>query len=187
MSACSANRGLIDALPPFSVRVCRIGEERTTARRTTIGILAAGVVGLAGCGGGTQFANQPRPPTPIDLSVYIDDAKVSVSPHSVGAGPVVFIVTNQASKTESLTIAPAGRATQPLATTGPISPQATAQVSVDLSSPGNYTVAAGGSVTPGKTEAALATQQAPLPSSIQSASLHIGPKRPNGSNALLQP
>jgi hypothetical protein len=146
-------------------------------RRTTIGILAASALGVCGCGSGTTFANQPRPPTPVDLTVYINSARVSVSPSSVGAGPVIFIVTNQASQTESLGIQPAGGGSQ-IATTGPINPQATTEVTVDLSR-GDYTVS---TQTTGSSQAAQTN-----PSSIQPATLHIGPARPSASNVLLQP
>ena len=63
----------------------------------------------------------------------------------------MFIVTNQASKTESLTIHPSGNPGLPLASTGPINPQATAQVTVDLHGPRNYTISASKA---GATEAA---------------------------------
>jgi hypothetical protein len=146
-------------------------------RSTTFAILLASALAVSACGGGTTFANKPRPPTPVNLTVYINDARVSVSPSSVGAGPVVFIVTNAASDTETLTVrAPGGGS---LANTGPINPQATAQVIVDFRDPGDYTVSTG---KPGTTQAAQAA-----PSSIQSATLHIGASRPSGSNALLQP
>ncbi|MGA2924384.1 MAG: hypothetical protein ABSG43_00105 [Solirubrobacteraceae bacterium] len=74
---------------------------------------------------------------------------------------MILTATNQAGGPESLTIAPAGGA--PLASSGPISPQATAQVQVDLS-PGTYRVAAGAAAT-----------------------LHVGRPRPSASGALLQP
>ena len=35
------------------------------------------------CGGGSTFANKPRPATPVNLTVYINNARVSVSPSSV--------------------------------------------------------------------------------------------------------
>ena len=81
-----------------------------------------------------SFANDPRPPSPVNLSVYIDNSRVSLSPQSVGAGPVVFIVTNQADKSESLAIVHKGRTSiaDALADTGPINPQATAQVKVNF-------------------------------------------------------
>ena len=145
-------------------------------RTTRIGMLAISLI-AAGCGG-ARFANRPAPPTPINLSVYIDDARVSVSPSAIGAGPVVFVVTNQATHAESLMILRSGGSVA-LADTGPISPQATAQVTVNLAVPGTYRVSTGPN---GSSEAAIAT-----PSSIRPAFIQIGPSRPSGSNALLQP
>jgi hypothetical protein len=145
----------------------------------TFGTLAGIAVTLSACGtsGGT-FANKPRPATPINLSVYINNARVSVSPASVGAGPVVFLVTNAANRTESITIQTPG-GSQTLANTGPINPQTTAQVTVDFQSPGDYTVA---------TDRSAATQaQQAAPNAIQPATLHIGRARPSASNQLLQP
>jgi hypothetical protein len=148
-------------------------------RRITTGTLLLSSV-LVGCGSsGGHFANRPRPPSPINLTVYVNDHRVSVSPSSVGAGPIVFIVTNQASRSESLRISPSGNpSAQPLADTSPISPQATAQVTVNVV-PGEYTVAASGG---GATEAAAA-----VPSGIQPALLHIGRARPSASGQLLSP
>ncbi len=146
-------------------------------RRATIGILALGAFSLQGCGGGSHFANNPRPPTPVDLTVYINNSRVLVSPSSVGAGPVIFIITNQSSQAESLTIQSSSGG-KPLASTAPINPQATSEIQVNFT-PGNYTMMTG---NPGTTDASQAT-----PSSIQSASLYIGPQRQNGNNVLLQP
>jgi hypothetical protein len=148
-------------------------------RRTKLASLTVTALAVAGCGSGSHFANKPRPATPINLTVYVSDNRVSVSPDSVGAGQVVFIVTNQASKTESLSIQPAGEPNRSLASTGPINPQATAQVTVDLHEPGDYTIAAG--KTAG-TQAQLAN-----PSDIHPGRLHIGQPRASASNALLQP
>jgi hypothetical protein len=147
-------------------------------RKTTIGILGSAALALAGCGGGTTFANQPRPPAPINVTVYVNNHRVSVSPASVGAGPVVFIVTNQAGNAESLAIAASGSGSQQLADTGPINPQGTAEISVDFT-PGTYTVSTGGNAT---TEAALSSAPG-----IQPASLRVGAARASASNQLLEP
>lgn len=143
-------------------------------------MLALTVAVVAGCGsGGGHFANLPRPPSPVNVTVYINDQRVSISPTSVGAGPVVFLVTNQASQAESVNILPAGvSAGQALAQTGPISPQATDQITVNLGR-GDYSVATGPT---GATEATRAT-----PGGITPAPLHIGKQRPSGSNQLLNP
>jgi hypothetical protein len=145
-------------------------------RTARIGTFAATVIALSGCGSSGTFQNKPRPPVPVNVTVYISNDSVSVSPNSVGAGPVVFIVTNQADSAESLTIT--SSAGKPGATTGPINPQATAQVTVPVD-PGSYTI---GTTPRGATEAALATA-----SPIQPATLHVGAPRPSGSGTLLQP
>jgi hypothetical protein len=147
-------------------------------RRTTIVILAASAVALSACGSGGEVpASQARPPAPINLAVYVNDAKVSVSPASVGAGPIVFVVTNQASHAESLAISMAGQM-HPLASTAPINPQATTQVAVNFR-PGDYTIA---TAPRGRTDAS-----AFRPPLIASASIHIGPPRASSINALLLP
>jgi hypothetical protein len=148
-------------------------------RSRTFGIgLVVSSFAAAGCGGGTTFANKPRPPAPINLSVYVNNARVSVSPSSVGAGPVIFVVTNAADKTESVSIHAADGG-QTLGTTGPINPQANAQVTVDFRTPGEYTVAADKLAS---SEAAQFTK-----SPIQAARLHVGKQRASASNQLLQP
>jgi hypothetical protein len=147
-------------------------------RRSTIGIILIAGVTLAGCGGGKTFANDPRPAAPVDLTVYISNSRVSVSPQSVGAGPVVFIVTNQSAKAQSLAIRSKGQSDHSIAATGPINPQGTAQVTVNFK-PGDYTVA---TTTGGATEAARASA-----SPIHAATLHIGAARASASNDLLQP
>ena len=145
-----------------------------------IGIIVVATSVIAGCGSSGHFANHPSPPTPVNLTVYINNQRVSVSPSSIGAGPVVLIVTNQASTAQSLTVLPAGTsAAQPIADTGPINPQATAQVTVNLNTPGAYTVA---TAPNGSTEAAAA-----LPTGVRPAVLRVGHQRPSGSNELLQP
>jgi hypothetical protein len=149
-------------------------------RRITLGMVGFTAATLAGCGGGAHFANLPRPPAPINLTVGVNDQRVSVSPTSIGAGPVLFIITNQASNAESLAVARAGGSlAQPLADTGPISPQGTAQLTVNLRIPGAYTVA----IAPtGSTEASAVT-----PTGIQPALVRVGRPRPSANNALQHP
>jgi hypothetical protein len=142
-------------------------------------LLGLAAVAIAGCGGsGGHYANLPRPPSPVNVTVYINDQRVSVSPTAVGAGPVDFIVTNQASQAESMQILQAGASAAAPVSTGPISPQATAQIKVDLGK-GSYTVGIG---PQGQTEAAQATG-----SGIQPAVLRIGHQRPSASNQLMSP
>jgi hypothetical protein len=142
--------------------------------RRTIGMLAISALAVSACGASSQGATAPRPPAPVNLTVYIDNSRVSVSPTTVGAGPVAFIITNQASHAESLAILRSGSAAgQPLANTGPINPQATAQVTVAFTSPGSYSLSTGGGGGSG--------------SAIRAASIQVGPPRSGSGEQVLQP
>jgi hypothetical protein len=144
-----------------------------------VGILGIATVALSACGStGGKSPHLDRPPSPINLTVSVNDAKVSVSPRAVGAGPVNFIVTNQASQSESLSISRSGQSHPIIASTAPINPQGTTQVSVNFR-PGDYTIA---TASRGSTDASLSA-----PSSIRAASVHIGRERPSANNDVLQP
>jgi hypothetical protein len=145
-------------------------------RTRTLGQLAITALIVSACGSaGGKSASLSRPPNPINLTVYVNDSKVSVSPAKVGAGPITFIVTNQASHAEALAISMDGST---LASTAPINPQGTTQVSVDFK-PGKYTIATGAQ---GRNDAQLSKQ-----ASIRPASIHIGRERASSSNSVLQP
>ncbi|PZR68094.1 MAG: hypothetical protein DLM63_04950 [Solirubrobacterales bacterium] len=132
---------------------------------------------LSACGSGSNYANNPRPPSPIDLGTSINDHRVSVSPSHFGAGPVVLVVTNQSSAARSLRVRTTiigASCTSPNGTRGPIdqstspiSPQGTGQLQVDLCQ-GRYAV----SVDDG---------------AIQAADLVVGPQRASAQNQVLQP
>jgi hypothetical protein len=132
-------------------------------RRTAVALAVVCTAGVAGCGSTQHFADEARPATPVDLTVYINNARVSVSPTSVGAGPVVFYITNQASSAQSLTIRSASKT---VASIQPINPGSTAQVQVNFAS-GAYQVATGSQIHP--------------------ATLKIGKPRASSDNVLLQP
>ena len=137
-------------------------------------MLAGTALVVSACGSTAPAIVNPRPAAPVNLTVFIDSTRVSVSPANVGAGPVEFIITNQAAQTESLAVLPAGAsAGQPLANTGPINPQGTAQVTVNFSRPGSYSVATGNGGGPG--------------SAIRAAVIHVGHQRASSDNELLQP
>ncbi len=145
-------------------------------RRTMMGLVAVTTLALSACGGSTKYVNKPKPALPINLTVYIGDSKVSVSPTAVGAGPVTFEVTNQSSKAQSFVISSSAGS---LASTGPINPQGAAQVSVNLSQPGTYTVSTGNAPS---TDASLNGPSAP-----QSATVRVGSARPPAGGTLLYP
>jgi hypothetical protein len=148
-------------------------------RIRTIVTVGASALAMSACGStGGKAASRPGPPTPVNLTVYVNDSRISVSPEVVGAGPVIFIVTNQATHSEALAISSVSGRSHPLASTAPINPQGTTQVSVDFK-PGDYTISTSAR---GRTDAALSRA-----SSISPASLHIGRRRASSSNSLLQP
>ena len=139
-------------------------------RRVSIAACAASVVLLAACGGDeADYANDPRPPSPIVVSARIGPEGVSVSPRSFGAGPIQLIVTNQTERAQELTLETdeiGGDAPGIEQNSGPINPGDTARLQADLRR-GTYSVGVG--------------------SGIQSATLRVGPSRPSSQDDLLQP
>jgi hypothetical protein len=114
-------------------------------------VAVALTAGIAACGDESDYQNKPRPPAPINATVAIDGNRVRVSPGTFGAGPVVFVISNQSGdsqrvtfETDELGAAHGGikRSTQP------ILPRSTAQLKVDAVQ-GSYTLSAsGGDITP---------------------------------------
>jgi hypothetical protein len=132
---------------------------------------------LTACGGGAHFADRTRPSVPVNVSVYINDQKVSVSPSTVTPGTVALTITNQSSAAQSVKVLAAG-GSGAITTTGPISPQANDQVTINLSS-GQYSIG----ISPNNsTEAAAAT-----PTGIAAGLLTVAGRRSNSNGQLLQP
>ena len=142
-------------------------------RRTAAFAPLAVAVGLTlgGCGSSSaDYKNDTRPPSPIVLTGYIDDQRVSVSPRSLGAGPISLIVTNQTSTAQRVTLESAGATGSGPGlkqVTAPISPRDTATLKADVK-PGRYTVHVAGDA-------------------IRAARLQVGPERASAQNDLLQP
>jgi hypothetical protein len=141
--------------------------QRVRMRRAAVAFAVAAVA-LAGCGGGKDFANKPRPPVTLELTGVITKQKVTISPHKVGAGPVVITVSNQSGRSRTLTLD--GNGIQE--SVGPINPLDTAKLQKTLK-PGRYTVTAG-------SEAATSRQ-------IKPATLVIGKERASASDKVLLP
>src|SRR3954471_20475324 len=136
-------------------------------RRVTV-TLAMVAFALAGCGGGKDFANKPRPPVTLELTGVITKNKVTISPRKVGAGPVVITVSNQSGASRTLTLD--GNGIQE--SVGPINPLDTAKLQKTLK-PGRYTVKAGSEAATAKT--------------IRQEILVIGKERASASNKVLLP
>lgn len=112
------------------------GRIRSGALASGIAV-AAGI--LAGCGGGQNFADKPRPPAPLYLNGVITSKGVNISPNRAGAGPVVIQVSNQTQATHTLTLDGGNRAP---VQSGTIAPTDVGMIKTTLK-PGTYTVKAG--------------------------------------------
>jgi hypothetical protein len=138
--------------------------------RTCVVLLAAALV-IGGCGNGNDYKNDPRPPSPINVTAFVGAKRVSVSPNSFGAGPIVVIVTNQSNSSQDVTfqtsVAGSGGKDDVTQSTGPINPGDTGQIKLDVVQ-GSYQVKTGdGAISP--------------------AAVSVGPKRASAQNDLLQP
>jgi hypothetical protein len=142
---------------------------RRTAAHASLAV--AVVLAVGGCGSSSaDYKNDPRPPGPIVITGYISDQRVSVSPRSLGAGPISLIVTNQTGTAQRVTVESAGvTGSGPgiKQVTAPISPRDTATLKVDVK-PGSYSVHVGGDA-------------------IRAARLEVGAQRASAQNDLLQP
>ncbi len=137
--------------------------------RTTTGVLAA-MGALAACGSDPDYANEPRPPTPINVSAAITDDRITVSPRRFGAGPVVVLIANQTAEAQRVTVESdtfgdkdPGIKQQ----TAPINPQGTATLKIDMSR-GRYMVTVDGD-------------------GIEETTVRVGRDRGSSSDQLLTP
>ena len=124
---------------------------------------------LAGCGGGEDYANKPRPATPINVTAAISDKKISLSPKEFGAGPVVIIVSNQTGAEQTMTLQTdelGGSQPGIKQKTDPIAPRGTGTLKTDVRE-GSY---------------ALSTSDGPEP-----ATFEVGPARKSAQDQLLEP
>lgn len=142
----------------------RIREAANRARRLPVGalglLLAAAV---AGCGGDEDFANEPRPPSPIDVTASIGEENVSVSPGEFGAGLVTITIANLTGEPARLTLeGPTDVAS------GEISPGGTGSIKTALEE-GDYEASAG--AEPG----------------VKADTIVVGPERESSSDSLLLP
>lgn len=138
--------------------------------RTCVALLA-GTVLIGGCGDDNDYKNEPRPPSPINVTAFVGTKRVSVSPNAFGAGPIVVIVTNQSNSSQDVTFqtstAGSGGKDDVTQSTGPINPGDTGQIKLDVVQ-GKYQVKTGdGAISP--------------------AAVSVGPERASAQNDLLQP
>jgi hypothetical protein len=137
--------------------------------RGSAALLALAVAAsLAACGD-DDFANDPRPPVPIELTGVIQSKKVTLSPSKVGAGPVLLTISNQTDEEHSVILSGGSRAD---AVVEGVQPTGTATIQRTLA-PGTYEVRAGSDVA--------------TPKEVEPATLKVGAERPSSSTDLSLP
>lgn len=136
--------------------------------RTGTTVLVAAAL-LTGCGEGSDdYANNPRPPAPINVTAAITDRGITVSPPEFGAGPVVFIIANQTDEARKVTLESDTSSGPGIRqTTSPINPDGTATLKVDMKT-GDYEVRVDGA-------------------DAEPAAVKVGESRESAQNELLQP
>ena len=132
-------------------------------------VLAAGVglamiVGVSGCGE-DDFENEPRPPSPVELTAAIDKENVSIAPSDPAAGLVVITISNQTEESTQLTLDGPGDEDP---SSGDIPPRGTGSIKAALEE-GEYEATAGDG------------------ESIKSAAVTVGPPGESSQNDLLLP
>ncbi len=125
-------------------------------------IACATLVGASGCGE-DDFENEPRPPSPVELTAAIDQNSVTIAPSDPGAGLVVITISNQTSEATQLVLeGPTD------ASSGEIPPRGTGTIKAALEE-GEYEASAGNDAT------------------IEPMDLTVGPPRESSQNDLLLP
>ena len=126
----------------------------------TVAALALAAV-ATGCGGNDEARSEERPPVPINISVSLNQERVTASPDKFGAGPITLLIANQSGASQTLTIdGPRLRRS-----VGPINPQDTATVRLRVE-PGEFTISAAESAglreakAPGRARAAQRPERA---------------------------
>jgi hypothetical protein len=123
---------------------------------------------VSGCGtDNVSYKNDPRPPSPINVTAAITDSQIKVSPRRFGAGPIVLIISNQSSDAQSVTFETGGGESGIRQTTSAINPAGTAQLQIEVDQ-GTY-------------ELSVEDRR------IRPASMRVGKPRPSSQNDLLEP
>jgi hypothetical protein len=133
-------------------------------------VLAALAAAASGCGAEEDYANRPRPPAPINVTAAIDQGRIRVSPQSFGAGPVVFVISNQSGLAQEVTFETdeiAGERGGIRKSAGPIAPRSTGTLKVDARE-GTYRLSASSQ-------------------GVQAAAVRVSGPRPSAQDELLQP
>lgn len=150
------------------------GNVKTRAVHAAVLAPLAGTL-FSGCGG-KDFENKPRPPVPVQLTGVITHGRVTISPNSVGAGPVTIVVSNQTRDSHTVTLSGPDckdENNNPVQErVGPVNPLDTAALQKTLAE--------------GECEISAGSDEAVI-DEIEPGRLEVGPPRPSGKNRLLLP
>ena len=128
----------------------------------------AAAASVSACGtDNVSYKNDPRPPSPINVTAAITDSQIKVSPRRFGAGPIVLIISNQSSDAQSVTFETGGGESGIRQTTSAINPAGTAQLQIEVDQ-GTY-------------ELSVEDRR------IRPVSVRVGKPRPSSQNDLLEP
>jgi hypothetical protein len=135
------------------------------------GLRALAIIALAllaavgtGCGSDDEARSEERPPVPLNISVNLDQDRITASPASFGAGPITLLIANQSRAAQTVTLdGPRLRRS-----VGPINPQDTATLRLRVLQ-GEHTLSAEESA------------------GLREATLTVGPERPSAQSDLLLP
>jgi hypothetical protein len=85
------------------MRIREVAQNLGGSRVVAAGIGLALIVGVSGCGE-DDFENDPRPPSPVELTAAIDKKAVSIAPSDPAAGLVVITISNQTDEATQLVL-----------------------------------------------------------------------------------
>ncbi len=121
------------------------------------------IVGFSGCGE-DDFENNPRPPSPVELTAAIDKNNVTIAPSDPNAGLVVITISNQTEESKQLVL----EGPEETTSSGEIPPRGTGSIKTELVQ-GEYEATAGDDAA------------------IEPTQLVVGPPGPTSQNDLLLP
>jgi hypothetical protein len=139
--------------------------EAAYTRGGMLAIAAALALGVGACGEEEDFANEPRPAAPINVSASVDSERVTVSPDRVGAGLAELTVANLSDQAVRVMLIGPGPDDNP--STDEIPAGGVGNLRTELAE-GDYEVSAEGA-------------------DVRPDRLTVGPRRPSSENELLLP
>lgn len=80
-----------------------IRASRRFAALCALALVLLAASALAGCGS-DDYANNPRPPAVLAVSVFVGEDQLAYSPRDFGAGPTQFIIVNQTGADQNVII-----------------------------------------------------------------------------------